>query len=128
MGGLAWLNRSDHLSERLLLALNNHQTPTILRPRFQFLHEPQNAACCHPPSAVFSASTCKIRCRDWHPETPYWRHMTRLRLFLCVVRTATPQWRAERGRRKTRRFPVWPVMPTPLGSATREIGISSGGI
>ncbi|MPS82824.1 hypothetical protein EKN38_20935 [Enterobacter sp. WCHEn045836] len=42
----------------------------------------------------------------------------------CAVRLATFQWWAGRGRRKTRRCPLRPVMPTPFSPATREIGIS----
>lgn len=52
--------------------------------------------------------------------------MTRQRLFY-VVRSATPLWRARRGRRETRRFPVTPVRLTPSGSATREISLSGDG-
>lgn len=52
--------------------------------------------------------------------------MTRQRLF-CVVRTATPQWRAGRGHRKMRRFPVTSVRSTSSGSATRKIDLLGGG-
>ncbi|EMY5093867.1 ash family protein [Salmonella enterica] len=51
----------------------------------------------------------------------------RASVFFYVVRTATPLWRAGRGRRKTRRFPVTPVRSTPSGSATRGIDLSGGG-
>lgn len=43
------------------------------------------------------------------------------------MRTATPLWRAGRGHRKVRRFPVTPVRSTPSGSATRGIDLSGGG-
>lgn len=101
----------------------------ILRGAFQIrtVPRPPGKTACRPrPIAISFPRACKIRRRDWHPEYCYRRHMTRPASFFVSCVRLHLNGGIGRGRRKTRRFPVTPVMPTPPGSTTREIGISGG--
>ncbi|MBV8042430.1 MAG: ash family protein [Pluralibacter sp.] len=47
--------------------------------------------------------------------------------FFCVVRSATSQWWGRAGALQSAPVSVRPVVPTPFGSTTHEIGTSGGG-